>query len=164
MSELIVWPLISNVIRRRLVNHTFGNVRRYRDGRPKVHQGWDFEARVGEAARAIAKGKVVFVKDDGDIGLGLQVCMSFEFQSTTLYALYAHLQHAFVEMHQPLKPYDFIGACGKSGNARGLTAADDHLHFEIRTMLSPPSLGLKGRLSPLVVFKKCPLYSPIPGW
>jgi peptidoglycan LD-endopeptidase LytH len=162
MSDLIVWPLVSNVIRRRLLNHTFGNVRRYSDGRRKPHQGWDFEARVGEPAYAIATGMVEFVRDQGDMGLGLQVCMSFRFQGKTLYALYAHLQHAYVKEGQRLVPNDFVGACGKSGNARNQRAADDHLHFEVRTM-PRPGLGLTGRLSPLVVFEKCPLYSPIPG-
>lgn len=160
MSDVIVWPLLSNVIRRRLVNHTYGMVRKRADGTARPHQGWDFEAPVGEPAYAIARGKVEFVREKGDYGL--QVCMSFAFEGQTLYAFYAHLQKAYVRPGQAVEPNDFIAACGESGNAKGMPKADQHLHLEIRTKLSP-GLGLEDRLSPLTVFKKCPLHSPIAG-
>lgn len=160
MSTTIVWPLLSNVIRRRLTNHTFGYVRKYASGAPKPHQGWDFEARVGEPAYAIADGKVEDVRDKGDYGV--QVCMSFRWERETLYAFYAHLDRAYVETGQVVSANDFIAACGKSGNAKNLPAADEHLHFEVRTKLHP-GLGLRDRVSPLVIFKKCPLTLPIAG-
>jgi murein DD-endopeptidase MepM/ murein hydrolase activator NlpD len=160
MADMIVWPLVSNVVRGRLTNHTFGMVRKYASGAPKPHQGWDLEAHVGEPAYAIAAGKIEFVRDKGDYGL--QVCMSFSFDSATLYAFYAHLDKSYVKEGDAVAPNDFIAACGKSGNARNLPKSDEHLHLEIRTRLKP-GLGLEHRLDPVKVFGKCPLKLPIPG-
>jgi len=60
----------------------------------------------------------------------------------------------------PVKMGELIGRTGDTGNARGLPKADEHLHFEIRTM---PRLGkgLEGRVSPIEVFGVCPLWKPI---
>ena len=157
MKDVVVWPLLSNVIRRRLVNHTFGMVR---NNKTRPHQGWDFEAPIGEPAYAIAPGKVVLVNERGDYGL--QICMSFELENATLYAFYAHMQKAYVHEGQRVEPNDFIGTCGESGNAKGMPKADQHLHFEIRTR-PKPRLGLQDRISPVKVFGKCPLHTPIPG-
>jgi hypothetical protein len=48
MSSSIVWPLVSNMIRGRSVNNTFGMVRKHANGGMKPHQGWDLEASVGD--------------------------------------------------------------------------------------------------------------------
>lgn len=158
MVEGINWPLASNVIRKRSLSNTYGWVRHYADGRPKPHQGWDFEAVVGTQAFAIADGKVEFVTSDD--GYGLQLCMSFTFQAKTFYAFYAHLQRVCVKAGDDVKLDAVIATTGKTGNAGNLPADEDHLHFEIRTQ-AQCGKGLGGRLSPINVFGSCPLHSAI---
>ncbi len=160
MDDTITWPLLQNVIRRRAVNHTFGMVRKNKDGTPRPHQGWDFEAVVGTPAYAIANGTVEFIRDRGDYGL--QLCLAFDLEGTTLYAFYAHLQKVYVGEGDDVEWNDLICKTGESGNASGMAMADQHLHFEIRTE-AEPRLGLRDRLSPLHVFGKCPLHQIIPG-
>lgn len=151
----IDWPLVSNVIRRRSVNNTFGMVRKYANGKAKPHQGWDFFAPVGTKTFAIAAGTVKFVhKNLG--AYGSQVCISFEHAGTTKYAFYAHLQHIKVSRGDAVELGTLVGTTGDTGNASGLPALDEHLHFEIRTK-AVCGLGLAGRISPLKVFGICPL-------
>src|SRR5688572_10266712 len=96
MSNHVCWPLVYNIIRGRVENNTFGMVRRYADGRPKPHQGWDFEASPGTVTYAIAAGKVEFVKvNSGDYGT--QICHSFSLGGKTLFAYYAHLSNVLVK-------------------------------------------------------------------
>jgi murein DD-endopeptidase MepM/ murein hydrolase activator NlpD len=156
----IVWPLYENVIRGRSVRHTFGMVRRYPDGRPKPHQGWDFEADTGTPLYSIAEGEVVLVRNLGDYGL--QMCASFDFDGATYYAFYAHLQTCLPGVGDKLGPDDLIGSTGISGNARNLPRKDRHLHFEIRTQ-AHAGRGLAGRVSPRAIFGACPLTSVIYG-
>lgn len=156
----IFWPLQSNIIRRCSTNNTFGMVRKFADGTPKPHQGWDFAARVQTPVYAIADGRVAFVRDKGDYGL--QLCLEFEFDEATLYAFYAHLFKVFVREDDAVKGNDQIAASGESGNAKGMPANDQHLHFEIRTK-AQAGLGLANRLSPLRVFGECPLHKEIAG-
>jgi len=160
MDPNIEWPLVSNVIRGHSTHNTFGMVRTYENGTPKPHQGWDFQAQVGTAAYAISDGKIAWLKDQGDYGL--QLCMGFKFQGKTLYAFYAHLKLIYVTKDQIVEANDLVAACGKSGNASNLPAAEDHLHFEIRTK-EHPGFGLHDRLSPVKVFGHCPLYAPVAG-
>ena len=84
------WPLASNKIRRGLVNHTFGMVRKYADGKKKPHQGWDFFAIPGTACCAIANGVVHETKDYGDYGK--QVVLKHNLNGKTIYSHYAHLK------------------------------------------------------------------------
>lgn len=160
METAIFWPLQSNIIRAGKTNNTFGMVRKNGDGTAKPHQGWDFAASVGTPAYAIGNGVVEFVRDKGDYGL--QVCLAFDFNGEKLYAFYAHLNKSYVKQGDDVKGNDLIVICGKSGNAANLPKAEDHLHFEIRTKATP-GLGLKDRVSPIMVFKKCPLTIAIPG-
>ena len=160
MSSSIVWPLVSNVIRGRSVNNTFGMVRKHANGGLKPHQGWDLEASVGDPVYSISDGQVVFVRDGGDYGV--QLCVSFPFNGATYYAFYAHLQRVYVEEKASVERNTLIAASGKTGNASSLPSSEDHLHFEIRTKESP-RLGLQDRVSPIVIYGKCPLTVPIAG-
>lgn len=156
----IFWPLQSNIIRRNAVSNTFGMVRKFSSGAAKPHQGWDFSAKVQTPAFAIADGSVAFVRDKGDYGL--QLCLEFEFDGTTLFAFYAHLYKIYVTEGDTIQANQLVAASGESGNAKGMVEEDQHLHFEIRTK-AYAGLGLADRLSPLHVFGKCPLYQVIPG-
>jgi murein DD-endopeptidase MepM/ murein hydrolase activator NlpD len=160
MDPSITWPLASNVIRGGATNNTFGMVRKNKDGSARPHQGWDFKAAVGEPGYAIADGKIVMVKDHGDYGK--QLALEFSFKGTIYYAFYAHLKQIHAQEGDSVQRNALIAACGKSGNASNLPASEDHLHFEIRTK-KQPGLGLKDRVSPMVVFGHLPLTQPVPG-
>ena len=163
ISASIDWPLDTNRIRRGLINHTFGMVRRSRDGSRRPHQGWDFEAAIGTPCYAVAEGTIVSVVNRG--AYGLQALLRFEHDfdddgaADTLFAFYAHLDKADVSPGQSVSIGDRIGLTGNSGNARGMRGPDNHLHFEIRTR-AWVGLGLSGRISPLALFGDCPLDRP----
>jgi murein DD-endopeptidase MepM/ murein hydrolase activator NlpD len=160
MSMSLGWPLRLNEIRANSVRNTFGYVREYADHRPKPHQGWDFKTKDGDPIYAVGSGIVMFNRSRGDYGL--QLCHSFDYQGKTLYAFYAHLLCAYPQHGTPVQRGDLIGLAGSSGNAKGLAGPEKHLHFEIRT--APElGLGLDGRLSPLLVYGRCPLHRPIVG-
>lgn len=160
MHDSITWPLVYNVIRRRVVNNTFGEVRKRADGTAKPHQGWDFEATIGTPAYAIADGTVEFVRDRGDYGL--QLCIAFSLEGRSLWAFYAHLEIVYVAEGDTVQLNDLICKTGESGNAEGMAVADQHLHFEIRTKAEPRA-RLQDRISPFEVFGKCPLTLGVPG-
>jgi len=148
------WPLLYNIIRRNLVNHTFGMVRRNANGTRRPHQGWDFHAPIGTPTWAIADGRVVFIRNEGDYGR--QVCIEFRHLGKTYYAFYAHLDSILVRRNQQVAAFDSIGTTGETGNAAGMAKEDQHLHFEIRT--EPyPGKGLNGRVSPATIYGRCPL-------
>ena len=166
MNPAICWPLRKNRIRRGKVNHTFGMTRRNTDGSRRPHQGWDFEARDGEDCFAIADGQVVMVRNKG--AYGLQIILRFEYDfdddgdRDALFAAYCHLSRADVNVGDQVERGQLIGLTGSSGNARGMGADDQHLHFEIRT--APiAGRGLANRYSPMIIFGKCPLAKPIKG-
>lgn len=148
------WPLDRNIIRRGSQGNTFGEVRRRTDGTKKPHQGWDFFAPIGTACHAIADGKVVSVTTGKDYGL--VVVHSFREEGKLLYAAYAHLSAAAVKPGDSVTRGQVIGKSGDSGNAKGMTGEDLHLHFEVRTNPAP-GLGLSGRVSPMIIFGTCPL-------
>lgn len=159
-STKVAWPLASNLIRGKSERNTFGIVRSFANGSPRTHQGWDFSAPIGASVYAIADGTVQFIRNGGDYGV--QLCLSFTFNGSTYYAFYAHLQRTLVAVGTTAKMKDVIAKSGNSGNARNLPSSEEHLHFEIRTTLSPGP-GLAGRVSPLKIYGRCPLKVAIPG-
>jgi len=150
----IGWPLKHNRIRRGSVSNTFGMVRHGADGKPRAHQGWDFEAPVRTPCFAIADGAVAmtyFSKDYGNVAV-----LSFQQDDSVLFAAYAHLSAIEAKTGQRVTKGQRIGLTGDTGNAKGMPVPDQHLHFEIRT--DPrPGLGLSGRVSPLEIFRQVPL-------
>lgn len=135
-------PLNVMRIRRQIPNNTFGMVRN--EG-TQPHQGWDISAPVGTQIYAVSDGLIREIRDFGDYGV--QIILEFQHGSQTLYAFYAHLSGVACAQGQPVREGDLIGFTGRTGNASGLPAADDHLHFEIRTQLNV-GLGLPGRIDP----------------
>jgi murein DD-endopeptidase MepM/ murein hydrolase activator NlpD len=156
----IFWPLQNNLIRRSSPSNTYGWVRKYANGTPKPHQGWDFTAALQTPVYAIATGQVEFVRERGDYGV--QLCISFDFNGARLYAFYAHLGKNVLVSEGEVAGNAPIAFSGDSGNARDMAVADQHLHLEIRTALNPRA-QLQDRISPLAVFGKCPLHTPVPG-
>jgi murein DD-endopeptidase MepM/ murein hydrolase activator NlpD len=151
----IGWPLAHNVIRRGINNHTFGMVR---NGGARPHQGWDFHAPVNTPCFAICDGKVALVYESGDYGK--VAVLAFPFKGRNLYAAYAHLNAIDVRTGQTVTKGQRIGLTGNTGNARGMTGPDQHLHFEIRTV-PRPGRGLADRMSPKDVFGVCPLSAAV---
>ena len=160
MAVMTTWPLKNNIIRGGLNNHTFGMVRRDPTGAPKPHQGWDFSAPINTPCYAVADGRVLEVSNFGDYGRRILMRFTYDFDGNgdedILYAFYAHLNRADVKAGDTVKKGQQIGLTGDSGNAKGLPKNQEHLHFEVRTQLSV-GRGLDGRLSPMVIFHKCPL-------
>lgn len=155
------FPLAHNVIRRGSESHTFGLVRKYADGTPKNHQGWDLSAAVGTPFFAVSDGVVHAVRDAGDYGLQLTLRLD-EAVGGAQFAFYAHLQSVAVAVGERVAEGQQLGLTGNSGNAYTLADADDHLHFEARTVAAP-GLGLAGRVSPLAWFGACPLHRAVVG-
>lgn len=162
MHGKIDWPLQRNVIRAGRLNHTFGMVRRNRDGSRRPHQGWDFEAPIGTPCFAIASGTVTHVRDKGDYGQQLVIQFEHDFDDDgdpdTLFAFYAHLSRVDVVAGQRVELGQHIGLTGDSGNARGMR--ETHLHFELRTV-PLAGRGLVNRYSPMALFRHCPLREPV---
>lgn len=160
MNRDITWPLKLNRIRRGLVNHTFGMVRRNVDGTMRPHQGWDFEAQDGTPCFSVASGEIVAVRNGGDYGQQVVLRFQFDFDGDgdrdTLFAFYAHLSRIDVQPGQHVVKGQHIGLTGSSGNAASMTGPDKHLHFELRSV-ALPGRGLAGRYSPMMLFGRCPL-------
>lgn len=140
-------PLNNMEIRGGKPNNAFGMVR---NNGTKPHQGWDLWAPIGTPIYAVADGLIEYVQTDSIYGL--QLCMSFTDNSGIsdtglLYAFYAHLSQAYFNKGFEVTEGMIIGLTGDSGNARGFSFDEQHLHFEIRTL---PYLGkgLRGRLDP----------------
>lgn len=158
LSPDIDWPLDVNVIRRGMVNHTFGMVRRRADGSPRPHQGWDFHAAIGTQVHAVAAGRIVAVVTGKDYGLS--IVQAFVHQGCERFAAYCHLSSVLVNAGDAVRLGQVIGKTGDSGNAAGMKGADLHLHFELRDV-ARPGPGLDGRISPLELFGHCPLSVPV---
>ncbi len=154
----IAWPLKNNRIRRGLVNHTFGMVRRNKDGSKRPHQGWDLVAVPGTPAYAISDGVVEYVRDSG--AYGKQLCLAFQYSGKRYFAFYAHLQGVNVQKGDAVARGEHIALTGRSGNAGSLPLEDQHLHFEIRTV-AYAGRGLTGRVSPLGIYGQCPLKTSV---
>lgn len=164
MNEAITWPLASNQIRRGLVNHTFGMVRRNRDGSRRPHQGWDFYSEPGYRIYAVADGTIELTRNVGAYGQQVILRFLFDFDGDgdgdVLYAAYCHLSRIDVEPGQRVSKGEQLGLTGNSGNARSMRGKDQHLHFEVRTR-PLPGRGLAHRYSPMVIFGECPLHRPV---
>lgn len=154
----IDWPLDSNRIRRGMVNHTFGMVRRNVNGTSRPHQGWDFFAAPGTPCFAVADGTVAAIRTVGDYGN--TIVIAFTHEGDTLYAAYSHLSRMDVKVGDKVKLGQLIGLSGNTGNATSMRGEDCHLHFELRTE-PVPGRGLVGRISPLEIFGTVPLKTPI---
>lgn len=159
MSE-ILWPLVTNLIRRNKVSNTYG---RFIERKSGAHWGWDFYAKCGTPCYAIADGCISNIYgDSSDTGsFGLVAVLMFAFGDKSYYAAYCHLNAVTVSNQNLVKAGDQIGFTGNSGNASNMSGLDEHLHFEIRTSVRPPPGGKPYRISPLEVFGKCPLHIAI---
>lgn len=162
-GSTVDWPLDLNRIRRGLINHTFGRVRRNADGTMRPHQGWDLFAAPGTPCFAVSDGSVKHIRTIGDYGNTIVLEFQFDIDGNgrpdTLYAAYSHLSRIDVKVGEKVRKGQQIGLTGNSGNATSMRGEDCHLHFELRTQPTP-GVGLVGRLTPGQIFETCPLHEP----
>ncbi|MFG2498308.1 M23 family metallopeptidase [Streptomyces sp. NPDC048441] len=92
------------------------------------HTGQDFAVGIGAPVRAVGAGRVVSVSCGG--GFGIEVVVSHE---GGYYTQYAHLAAVTVDQGERVRPGQWIGQVGTTGNSTG-----PHLHFEVRLT---PDLG-----------------------
>lgn len=153
--DRLLWPLVSNVIRRNKISNTFGLFKERISG---AHWGWDFYAQAGTPCYAVSDGEIVLIETGvSDTGsFGNVAVLKFEFKGKTFFAAYCHLQSVSVGKG-PIKAGDQVGYTGNSGNAHNMKGEDQHLHFEIRSSAKPGPGGPPRRISPFVLYGVCPL-------
>ena len=146
---MIRFPMDQNQILMRTKYNTFGWVRKYGDGSPRLHQGWDLVAPMGTPVFAVSTGEVVGVQYN-DIGsYGRTINLKFQHEGETYYAFYAHLLNVLVTKGFEVQLTGIpIGWVGDSGNATGIAASKVHLHFEFRNRRLPGD-GLLNRIDPV---------------
>ncbi len=141
-------PVANPKIRRNSPSHLFGKVRRDAKGNPRNHQGFDYYAPTGTPIMSVGDG-VVHTVQSGHSAYGLNVTIRHNRGKGFVYSFYAHLKSVAAGMKRGkvVRKGDVIGYAGTSGNAKGFTGEDQHLHFECRT--SPGhQLGLGGKENP----------------
>ena len=144
--------------------NTFGMVRKRKDGSPKAHQGWDFEALDGTPLYAVADGEIVHVDYVDDSDYGKSILLKFNHEGQELYAFYAHINHSLVAKDNVVMAGDLIGYSGSTGNAKGMPPGGQHLHFEFRDKRHVGN-GLAGRIDPETFYGSPPytwICPPIP--
>ena len=152
---LFAWPLERNRIRREVPNNAFGMVR---NGGRKPHQGWDLEAAPLTSCYAVADGRITSNSESESYGKWIEL----EFKHPvfgTLYAVYCHLSASFVQRGRIVHRGDQIGLTGNTGNASTMTGADQHLHFEVRTVSGRVPAGLSGRIDPALLYGFTPIHA-----
>jgi len=146
-------PLAKMQIRQNSANNTQGVVRTAIDKKTgerinRVHQGFDLYAPAGTPVMAVKDAEVFKIVHDEKADYGKQITIKITSEKGDVtYAQYSHLSTIDVKERQTLKEGDVIGKTGTTGNAKGMTGANEHLHFEYRDEAAPGK-GLKGRLDP----------------
>ena len=141
-------PVANPKIRRNSPSHLYGKVRRDAHGNPRNHQGFDYYAPVGTPVLAVGDG-VIHSVQSGHSAYGLNITIRHNRGKGYVYSFYAHLKGVAdnIRCGKVVRKGQVIGYAGTSGNARGFTGEDQHLHFECRT--SPGhQLGLGGKENP----------------
>jgi murein DD-endopeptidase MepM/ murein hydrolase activator NlpD len=111
----LIWPVVGPVTQR------FGEPPA-RFGQAG-HNGFDIAVPIGTPVKAIADGEVMFVGNDRDYGLYVRVYH----RALHSHSFLAHLSEIDVQVGQPVKQGDTLGASGNTGNSTG-----PHVHFEMR--------------------------------
>lgn len=158
------YPLCNVKILNGSKGNTFGMVRKYKDGSPKPHQGWDLEALDGTPIYAVADGEIAFVDNVDNSAYGKSILLKFKYNDKEFYAFYAHINHSLVSKDDSVMEGALIGFSGSTGNAKGMSPSGQHLHFEFRNRRYAGN-GLTGRVDPSYFYGSPPLswiYPPIP--
>jgi len=115
----------------------------------RKHQGIDLFVPIGTPVYAIAAGKIIYSHKRPSGGFGIAVKIDHGGGWTSAYA---HLSEAVFNIPEgkggkTVKKGQLIGYTGDTGNAKGMTGKNAHLHFEIRYKGTPqePSQYLTGQ-------------------
>lgn len=141
-------PVANPRIRRDSTHHLFGKVRRDANGNPRNHQGFDYYAPTGTPILSVGDG-VVHSVQHGHSAYGINITIRHNRGNGYVYSFYAHLNDvvAGIKAGKVVRKGEVIAHAGTTGNAKGFTGPDQHLHFECRT--SPGhQLGLGGKENP----------------
>lgn len=141
-------PVANPRIRRNQASNLYGPVRRYANGKPKNHQGFDYYAPVGTSIRSVADG-VIYQIEYKHCDYGNNITIKHTRGKSHVYSFYAHLSKIAPQMKtgKAVQKGEIIGYSGTTGNAQGMRGPDEHMHFEART--SPVhQLGLGGKENP----------------
>lgn len=141
-------PITNPSIRHNSASNLYGKVRRDSKGNPRNHQGFDYYAPTGTDVLSVGDG-VVHSVQYGHYSYGNCVTIRHTRKNGYVYSFYAHLKDVAsgIKSGKVVKKGNVIGHAGTTGNAQGMTGADEHLHFESRT--SPGhQMGLGGKESP----------------
>lgn len=141
-------PVANPKIRRNSPSNLYGTVRRDANGNPRNHQGFDYFAPTGTPILSVGDG-VVHTVQSGHSSYGLNVTIRHNRGKGYVYSFYAHLSSIAdgIKSGKVVRKGEVVGYAGTSGNAKGFTGEDQHLHFECRT--SPGhQLGLGGKENP----------------
>jgi len=118
--------------------------RKNSDGSRRFHAGVDFVAPIGTPVRAVAPGRVEWIRPPVS-GYGNCFLQSFRWRDGKVYfAFFAHLSHVLARKHQDIKPgLEVLALTGVSGlplvrngspsHSVHPCSSHPHLHFEIRT-------------------------------
>jgi murein DD-endopeptidase MepM/ murein hydrolase activator NlpD len=144
------------------VGGAFGLVR---SSGTKAHAGWDLYSSLYAPVYAVTDSLVVSVSSS----FGAEECKQNSYGNSVcilltdprlkelrdkfkcdLFAFYGHLASVAVDVGDQLREGWVIGTVGRSGNA---CHSPSHLHFEIRTIATPPSKsGVRYRIDPGELF------------
>lgn len=141
-------PVANPKIRRNSPSNLYGKVRRDANGNPRNHQGFDYYAPIGTPIMSVGDG-VIHTVQTGHSSYGLNITIRHNRGKGYVYSFYAHLNGVAggIKSGKVVRRGEVIGYAGTSGNAKGFTGEDQHLHFECRT--SPGhQLGLGGKENP----------------
>lgn len=141
-------PVTNPKIRRNSPSNLYGKVRRDANGNPRNHQGFDYFAPTGTPILSVGDG-IVHTVQYGHSSYGLNITIRHNRGKSYVYSFYAHLNSVAdgIKSGKVVRKSEVIGYAGTSGNAKGFTGEDQHLHFECRT--SPGhQLGLGGKENP----------------
>lgn len=141
-------PVANPKIRRNSPSNLYGKVRRDANGNPRNHQGFDYYAPTGTPILSVGDG-VIHTVQSGHSSYGLNVTIRHNRGKGYVFSFYAHLNGVAsgIKSGKVVRKGEVIGYAGTSGNAKGFTGEDQHLHFECRT--SPGHrLGLGGKENP----------------
>lgn len=148
---MIRYPLEYNQILNHSRYNTFGWVRKYEDGTPRFHKGWDLQQPMGTPVFPVSTGDIVGVQYSDVGNYGKSITLKFEHNGKTYYAFYAHLFNVMVTEGFKVEYTNLpIGSVGDTGNAKGIAASKVHLHFEFRNRRLGGN-GTSDRIDPVVL-------------
>ena len=153
---MVRFPLEYNIILNSSKWNTFGWTRKYKDGSPKFHKGWDLQQPKWTLVYPVSPGLITDVQT-ADVGkYGRSITLKFNHNGKNYWAFYAHLEMVMVPVgFEVTNTSTAIGCVGDTGNAKGIASDKVHLHFEFRNR-SYGGNGTEDRIDPVLLLGSPP--------